>query len=333
MKQVAFLPLYKVNRPSSRYRVFQFLPALAQEGIDCIVLEAPQLRLKERLLYVPRLLYLVTKTDVLFVQKRMFPGWLLSILTSLKVNIVFDIDDAVYLRPALRKKINRMLRAAKVVVAGNDYLAEYARGYNKNVVVIPTVVDTTLYYPPTEPRHPGDERVIIGWIGSDPNRGDFASMQPVLDWLGKRYGNKIVLRTIGRRPLEMNTKLTIEHVQWTLEGSRQALQQFDIGIMPLDDTEWNQGKCGFKLIQYMAVGAASVASPVGVNQKITQVNQTGFLAENHQAWQTYLARLIDDEDLCQRMGQVAWTRIQQHYSIEAVFPCLLDVLKQAKVAN
>jgi len=295
------------------------------------VLPAPQRKLVKRLLYVPRLLPMAIKSDLLFVQKRMLPAWLLTILERLKVNIIFDIDDAVYLRPALQPKIDRMLRVARVVITGNEYLADYARRHSRDVVVLPTVVDTTLYHPLDEPRHPGDNRVIIGWIGSDPNRGDLASFQSVFDWLENRYGSTVVLRTIGRRPLEMDTRLTVEFVRWTLADSRPALQQFDIGIMPLDDTDWNRGKCGFKLIQYMAVGAASVASPVGVNQDIVQVGKTGFLAHDGASWQAYLARLIEDSDLRQRMGQAGWKRVQQYYSVQAILPRLLGVIERPVV--
>jgi glycosyltransferase involved in cell wall biosynthesis len=167
----------------------------------------------------------------------------------------------------------------------------------------------------------------MGWIGSDPNRGDLAPMKPVFDWLGERYGEGVVLRAIGRRPLEMETKLNLEFVPWTLETSRGELQKFDIGIMPLEDNDWNRGKCGFKLIQYMAVGAAAVASPVGVNQEIVQHNETGFLAETTEDWQERLASLIEDERLRAQMGQSARHRVETCYSVEAVLPSLIDVLQ------
>jgi len=327
MLKVGFLPLYRIQYPSSRYRVFQFLGPLRQQGYQCTPIEAPQRDPWKRLAYLPRLYRLALTQDVLYVQKRTFPKVILCALKRLNPRIILDLDDAIYLRPARRPLVDAILRAAAVVVAGNDYLAEYARRFNEQVVVIPTVVDTDVYCPPLGPRHPGDDRVVIGWIGSDPNRGDLAPMRPVFEWVGKRYGEGVVLRIIGRRPLEMETRLRQEFVSWTLEDSRDELQQFDIGIMPLEDTQWNRGKCGFKLVQYMAVGAGTVASPVGVNQGIVQNGETGWLAVTMEEWQDRLACLIEDKGLRSRMGCAGRARVEQRYSVKCVLPLLADVLE------
>lgn len=326
--KVGFLPLYGIQRASSRYRVFQFLEPLAEQGIECALIEAPQRNPWKRLMYLLRLSRLALGQDVLYVQKRIFPRPVLRLLQRLNPRIIFDLDDATYLRPTLRPRVDAMLRAATTVVVGNEYLAAYARQFNEQVVVIPTVVDTDLHRPLSGVRHPGDDRVIIGWIGSDPNRGDLAPMRPVFDWLGEHYGEQVVLRTIGRRPLEMETRLHVKFIRWTLESSLKELQQFDIGIMPLDDTDWNRGKCGFKLIQYMAVGATPVASPVGVNQEIVQDGEAGYLALTTAEWEDRLARLIEDETLRLRMGCAGRERVEQRYSVKAVLPLLANALRR-----
>ena len=328
--RVGFVPLYRIRYPSSRYRVFQFLEPLSERGFECALIEAPQRDPWKRLAYLPRLLRLAVSQDVLYVQKRMFPLWVLGLVRRVNSRIVFDLDDATFLRPAQQRRVDALLRAAVLVVAGNDYLADYARRFNEQVVVIPSVVDTVLYRPPDGERHPGDDRIVVGWIGSDPNRGDLAPMRPVFDGLHERYGERVMLRTIGRRPLEIETALKVEFVPWTLESSRPALRQFDIGIMPLDDTAWNRGKCGFKLIQYMAVGAAAVASPVGVNRQIVREGQTGYLATTAEEWLGRLNCLIEDEALRVRMGRAARERVEQVYSVKAVLPHLVKVLEQAR---
>ncbi len=329
MIRICFLPLYRIEGPSSRYRVFQLLSALEQNQIQVSVLPAPERRLGARLLYLPRLLTAVRGHDALFIQKRTLPAWALFLLKTLKAVMIFDLDDAVYLRPAQSEKVGRMLQVAKIVIAGNDYLAAYARNYNTNVVTIPTVVDTAIYQPRSEPRHDGDDRIIIGWIGSNPNRGDLTPLKPVFDWLAQRYKNKIALRIVSDRPLQMETSLTIEFVPWTLNGSLAALQQFDIGIMPLDDTLWNRGKCGFKLIEYMAVGAAAVASPVGVNVEIVEDGRTGFLAAAVGEWQERLTYLIEHDSVRLEMGRLAAERVEERYSVTAVLPELIHTLQQA----
>jgi glycosyltransferase involved in cell wall biosynthesis len=328
MIRVGFLPLYDIYRPSSRYRVFQFLQPLQVLGFSCRVLSAPQLNPAKRILYVPRLLRFAANQDMLFIQKRMLPQPLLGVVKRLCPHIIFDIDDAVYLRPHLRPKIDLMLKTATAVIAGNKTLANYASQFNPQTYILPSVVDTTHYRPVPEPRHAGDDRVIIGWIGSDPNRGDLDALPAVFDWLGQTFGQKIVLQTIGKRGWEEKTALSVEFVPWTLAGSLSALQKFDIGIMPLADTAWNRGKCGFKLIQYMAVGAAAVASPVGVNSEIIQHGVSGYLANDAEEWRIYLTQLIEDGQQRRKMGQQARQQIKEKYSTEVVLPVLAQVLHQ-----
>jgi glycosyltransferase involved in cell wall biosynthesis len=325
---IGFAPLYQIQHASSRYRVFQFVDPLRQLGYRCRVVRAPEKRFVRRLAYVPEILALALASDVLYVQKRMFPIVLLRALERLNPHMIFDLDDAIYLRPSRKPLIDAILARAALVVAGNGHLADYARHLNPRVMVIPSVVDTDLYLPRPDASGEEEDRVVVGWIGSDPNRGDLAPLEPVFDWLGRRYGDCVVLRTVGRRPFESETSLAREFVPWTLEGSLAALQGFDIGIMPLDDTAWNRGKCGFKLIEYMAVSIPAVASPVGVNTEIVQDGQTGYLATTLEEWQDRLALLIEDASMRRKMGQLGRERVERSYSIKAALPLLVDAVEQ-----
>lgn len=326
--KVGFVPLYRIQYPSSRYRVFQWFEPLRQEGFEPAWIEAPQGGTWMRLLYLPRLLLLARRSDVLYVQKRVLPIWVLRLVQRVNPRLVYDLDDAIYLQEAHRPLVQAMMHSATRVVVGNETLAAYARQFNERVVVIPSVVDAGLYCPPVGPRHPGDGRVVIGWIGMDPNRGDLVPMQDVFDGLWDRYGSQVVLRIVSGEPLVMETRLSVEFVPWSLEGGRQELQRFDVGIMPLDDNPWNRAKCGFKLIQYMAVGAPAVASPVGVNAEIVRDGQTGYLAESIEAWRDRLACLVDDPLARAEMGRAGRARVEQRYSAEALLPTLCGVLAQ-----
>ena len=328
MQKVGFLPLFSVQRPSSRYRVFQFLIPMSEAGIKTKLLEAPERNPWKRLLYLPRLLPIIADSEILYIQKRLLPKPIMIMLRRLNSRIVFDLDDAIYLREQVRDNVIVMIKSASIVVAGNNYLASYARKFNQNVVVIPTVVDTNYYYPSPTTRHRNKSRIVIGWIGSDPNRGDLEQLKPVMDWLGNKFNGKVVFHIIGSRPLDFNSKLRVEFIPWKLESARNALQKIDIGLMPLDDTPWNRGKCGLKLIQYMAVGAATVASPVGVNEEIILDGQSGFFATTTEDWREKLARLIEDDDLRIHMGKIGRKRVEQLFSIKTVLPQLIEVLKR-----
>lgn len=325
--RICFLPLYSIQRSSSRYRLFQYIEPLTKSGFECTVLPAPELNPVQRVFYIPRLLPLLASHDVLFIQKRMLPSWLLRVVKRINPRIVFDIDDMPM--PHFRDSMDEMLQAASVVVAGNKILADYSQRLNDNVRIIPSVVDTQKYKPSVGPRHPGDTRIIIGWIGSDPRGGYLDYLKPVFDWLGTQYGDRIVLRIVSSRPLEMKSKLTIDFQPWSLATGLAALQQFDIGIMPLRDNEVDRGKCGMKLIQYMAVAAGAVASPIGANVDIVQDGETGFLANTLDEWQGRLSQLIEDESLRAQLGQKAAMRVREHYSVTAVLPDLIEALKFA----
>jgi glycosyltransferase involved in cell wall biosynthesis len=327
--KVGFVPLYNIQGPSSRYRVFQFVAPLSRHGLVCSVLEAPEGNNRKRLSYLARLFALALQSDVLFIQKRTFPSWVLRTLKRLNPQIIFDLDDAIYLQSWNTHKVNEIIQLSNAVVAGNQVLADYALQYNPNTHIIPTVIDA-FYYQPSFNRHRSqDPRTVLGWIGIDPNRGDLDLLKPVFDWLAEQSIDSVVLRTVGKRPLEMNTKLEVEFIPWTLETSLSSLQTFDIGLMPLEDTPWNRGKCGLKLIEYQAVGTPAVASPVGVNTEIIKDGETGFLAKKETDWQAYLKRLIEDQQLRRRMGQVGRQHIAEHYSIEAVLPRLIEMLESS----
>jgi glycosyltransferase involved in cell wall biosynthesis len=326
---VGFLPLYNFQGPSSRYRIYQFLEPLSRLGFACTYLEAPEKNLWKRLRYLPKLFSLAANNHLLYVQKRTFPDWVQNNLQRINPNLVFDIDDAIYLEPKRKPAVDKIMQAAKIIVAGNKYLADYATQFGSNVVIVPSVIDTSVYAPPKGIRHPGEKEVVIGWTGTDPNRGDLRPMKPLFDWLGENFPDETVLRTIGRRPLEMETKLRVDFVPWTIDSGRRALQDFDIGIMPLEDTEWNRGKCGFKLIQYMAVGIPAVATPIGVNQEIILDGQTGYLASSVDEWKEMISRLIERKDLRRRMGVLGRKRVISHYSVHSALPKLESVLRQA----
>ena len=95
MTQLGILPLYKIDGPSSRYRIFQFIPHLNANGINCTIASAPERRFIERLSYIPRLIPLIISADALFVQKRTLPSFLLTLIRLLKAPMIFDFDDAI----------------------------------------------------------------------------------------------------------------------------------------------------------------------------------------------------------------------------------------------
>lgn len=268
--------------------------------------------------------------DVVFVNRDLAGDGIFFESQLLRRNprVVFDFDDAIHLGRN-EAAVRWMCRHAAWVTPGNEYLASYARQYSDRVTVVPTVIDTDAYLV----RNSGDEdppTLRVGWSGSDQSiRHTLFPFLPLLADLQKTAPFELVIVTNTCPQLPV-AGLNWKFVPWRAEDETQLASRMDIGIMPLLDQEFQRGKCGFKLLQYMAAGLPTVASPVGVNAEITVDGSTGFSARTDREWMEALRLLLSSGELRARMGQAGRKRCVQHYSIEAWLPRISDLL--ARVA-
>lgn len=239
----------------------------------------------------------------------------------LGIRYVVDYDDAIFhnydqhrfwlVRKILAKKIDVVMRHSALVTAGNDYLAQRARDAGaKNIEVIPTVVDVDRYFftPKTN-----TQNLVVGWIGSPATQHYLFELTPVFKNLKKQFNVDFVAVGASQKGLE-NTPVNVE--QWTEEAEVSSIQKFDIGIMPLTDSLWERGKCGYKLIQYMACGVPVVGSSVGVNKQIIKHGENGFLVKKLLDWEFMLATLLKSEELRLHMGLQGRKQVENWYSVQ-----------------
>jgi glycosyltransferase involved in cell wall biosynthesis len=280
----------------------------------------------------------VAGTDVIWLEKEALPWlpWAIeSPLLERGVPIVSDYDDAIFhrydlhRRPIVRRilgtKIDKVMAASSLVIAGNSYLAERAEHAGApQTIVIPTVVDMERYEP-VAPKVP-QARPIVGWIGTP---GTWVSyIEPMLPAL---------LQTLEEHDAEMlavgvhkyRDQPRLESASWSELTEVDLIRKMDIGIMPLDDTPWSRGKCGYKLIQYMACGLPVVASPVGVNRTIVQHGVNGFLASTPAEWNGALTTLLCNPELRARMGDAGRRRVRAEFALDVYATALADALKNA----
>ncbi len=355
MIKVLFLTQTPQSGASARYRVYQFLESLRGSGIDCVVSPAvSESLLKDYLgskniitkfhFYGSQILKRITEVakikdfDIVFLQRDIvvhFYPFLEKMISGVNKNIIFDFDDAIHLLPPDKKtnfffnlmwdrgKIEKIIRLSKQVIAGNNFLREYAEKFSKNVTVIPTSIDLKLYNSDQKPRR-FSEKIIIGWIGSEFTFTYLERIFPVFIELAKKY--KIELKVIGaRRPLMEG--LEISYKDWDLKSEIAEIYSFDIGVMPLADDAWSRGKSGTKLLQYMAAGVPAVASPVGINKEIIHDEENGFLAHTPLEWVRKISCLIENKILAERMRIEARKTVERDYSTEVNAPKLLKVIK------
>jgi len=326
------------HMPSSRFRVLQYLPMLERAGIHCSVFTADSGRSKAvRLVHHLRALLAAPRHSLVFLQKPDFVvnHWLYTwLLFRLARRVVFDFDDAVFLDPATSQPLGRgfirrlgyILRHSQQVIAGNEYLAGYARQCNAKVTVIPTAVDTDVYRPVCG-RHRG-RPPIIGWIGTTSNLAYLLRLIPVMKNVLRQCDCRfLIVSNQETKPRALAFSDRILYKPWRAEEERADLRSFDIGIMPLPDSAYTRGKCGFKLLQYMAVGIPVVASPVGVNRGIVADGVTGFLARSNREWEENLRRLCGDARLRRRLGQSGRRAVEKGFSLESAWQELRHELK------
>lgn len=358
MADVLLLSRYERLGASSRVRSYQYLDALAAAGIRvdvCPLFNDEYVRRRHSAAGVPvgnvlaafarRVRDALTRRDaaVLWIEYEILP-WLPyvfeRVLTAGGRPFVVDYDDAIFhrydqhgsgvVRALLGRKIDHLMRASNVVIAGNDYLAARARSAGAaRVEIVPSVIDLARYR----------QRVAlgaghgfrIGWIGSPSTTPYLRSLEPVFRGLGDIPGLQVV--SIGGTSWRAEG-IAVENLPWAEDTEVRDMLSFDVGVMPLADDPWARGKCGFKLIQYMGCALPVVASPVGANAQIVEHGRTGFHATTPEQWAEALRALAADPSLRNRMGTAGFERVRAHYSLESAAPrvvaILRDLLAQAR---
>jgi glycosyltransferase involved in cell wall biosynthesis len=249
--------------------------------------------------------------------------------------LVFDFDDAIWLMNVSDAnkwfsfmknpdKTKQLIALSDMIFAGNQYLADYASQFNKNVKIIPTTIDTEEYKPVG--KKPTD-KITIGWSGSITTIQHFEYALPFLREVKTKYGDTIEILVIGDKSYR-NEELNIQGKPWKKETELRDLSQIDIGIMPLPDDEWAKGKCGLKGLQYMALAIPTIMSPVGVNTEIIQDGENGFLATTAQDWIEKLSRLIEDEALRRQIGDSGRETVEEKYSVNALRQTYLNLFNE-----
>src|SRR4030043_314317 len=308
--KIAFL-VTRIEKPSARYRVFQYIPFLKMEGYISEVFTIPKNNLDRINMFRK-----MRNFDIVFLQKKLLNIIELHILRKNSKRLVYDFDDAVMFRDpdnksqVSKKRMNYFLRTVKntdIIIAGNKYLKNFSIKENPETFVIPTSVDMNRY---TEKQSSTESNpLILGWIGSNATLFYLEKIRNVLDTIFDRFPH-VRLKIVSDRFLDC-TRMPVIKKHWAYEEEISDLHSFDIGLMPLIDDPWSRGKCGFKLLQYMAIGVPGVASKVGVNSEIIEHGRNGFLADNRGEWVDCLSRLIEDVALRKSLGQEARKTVKE----------------------
>ena len=342
---IAFIVPYPSGvAPSQRFRFEQYLSLLESSGIQhacfpfltdkefkIIYKQGYFLRKSQSIFngFLRRfiLMFRLSKYDTVFIHREVTPigppffEWVIAKI--LKKKIIYDFDDAIWLENTsqsnqLVSKIKKHSKVASIckwsslIVCGNQFLMDFAKNHNQNVVHMPTTIDTKNEH--NKIKFHEKKKVVVGWTGTHSTIKYLYEIEETLLKLQEKL--HFEFKVISNKD-PLFTKIKYQYVTWNKNQEIQDLLEMDIGIMPLLDNDWARGKCAFKALQYMALGIPCVISPVGVNNEIIKDGVNGFIAKNNKEWQEKLMILIKDTKVRSQLGEEGLNTVNDRYSVLA----------------
>lgn len=346
MKKLLYLTKYEKEGASSRYRSFnyeiylqkefdlKYKPLFYEGYVKNLYSNKKNEKIKVFFCYLKRVLYLMKnkkKFDFVIIEKELFQycpyffeRWLLK-----NINYIIDMDDnpkSKYFKYNLLKsiygqKINKLVKYSKFTTVGNKwYFEEFREG---NLKYLPTVIEKEKYY---ITKNKANKKIIIVWIGSPSTEKYLYLIKKPLENLSKKYN--FTLRIIGGT--QKIEGISCEILKWTEELESKLISESDIGIMPLYNGYFEKGKCGFKLIQYMASGLPVIASPSPANNEIIDQGINGYIAENIENWEKYLEKLIKFKELRIKFGENSRKKVEENYTYGITSKKLIELFNEDK---
>lgn len=347
MKERSVLFLTSGRRaPSSRFRVLQYIDLLRADGWTATVApclpdkfashhEWPGGIVADGLLTAAKVasrLWSALRAashEIVYIERELIPYVCPEpeqFVRMLNRSIIFDFDDAVYLNyPAEDNPIPALLKMSEAVIAGNEILGTWAISHTDRVWVLPTAIDTDRY----ATREPGGAGNRLVWTGSASNLKYLESIAPALAATSKLHPDAR-LRVVCDRPPSKDLGMPVEYVRWSEEIEVEAVRTADIGLMPLANDEWCLGKCGYKLLQYMSCGLASVASPWGIVSDMLDAGRCGLPAQDLEEWTSNLDILINEAAFRGEIGASARDHAERIYSRRVMYPRWREVIESVR---
>lgn len=350
--RVLFLTRYPVEGASSRYRVFQYVPHLEKLGVQCTVQSFMDTAMYRMTLQSGHTLKKVWATaravlarlkalskwrsyDVIYMQRELFPFGppvLERFLKKQRAVIFFDYDDALFIKKPSRynpiatllrspEKTRDMFTIADCTVAGNNWLRDSARSEGGKAVTLEVAEDTSRYRERTDVE--AGRPITIGWLGSPTTVKYLKLIQEPLQKLASRYPD-VRWEIIGGNEFTMDGVPWV-NTAWSLEGEVEGLARFDIGLMPLPQDEWSNGKSGGKARTYMAAGVVPVCAGIGYNLELIRHGETGFLCKENEDWYQVLSELIEDKAQREGISKAARADVEVRFSPEKQARAMVDL--------
>ncbi|MCK4998020.1 MAG: glycosyltransferase family 4 protein [Anaerohalosphaera sp.] len=313
------------ERASFRQRIGVYLDLMARDGIQCEVAVLPK-----GMFARAKLFKRAAEFDCVFLHKKLLniaDAWLLRKYAR---RIIFNYDDAImfsYKNPERKSRsrlvpFGRTVRLSDMSLVGSEYLADRGRPFSNNIKVLSLGLNVSEYF--IEGISRDDDKIRLVWVGSESTLGYLEDIKPALEKIGQKFTN-VVLRIVGDTFFDLDN-MPVEKLKWQKNKLGDYLTSSDIGLAPLPDNNFTQGKCSFKVLEYSSAQLPVVASPVGTNGEHVVDGQTGFIVSNEQQWVGKISQLIEDDDLRRQMGKDGRVHAQKH-DVSVIGQQLCSIIK------
>jgi glycosyltransferase involved in cell wall biosynthesis len=354
-KKITFIVPYPFDEaPSQRFRFEQYHDILKRNGFHCKMQSFVDIE-TWRILYLEgntfrkaigivkgflrriKIVFQLRDSDFVFIHRETSPIgppiFEFIIAKLLRKKIIYDFDDAIWIKNTSgsnkviaflkwHSKVKWICKWSHKVSCGNAYLEKYAQSFNKSTTIIPTSIDTVGLH--NQSIEIIDKKTIIGWTGTHSTMKYIDFLLPILDQLALEHTFSFLIISNQKPNFEREY---VQFIEWQKDHEIEDLLKFDIGVMPLENDLWSEGKCGFKALQYLALGIPTIVSPVGVNLQIIQDQENGLLAETQEQWKTQLSCLLVDLKLRKKLAENGTQTIEKHFSNNAITPIFLELFE------
>ncbi len=315
------------HTPSSRFRIRQLIPMMMQDGVEVTDYSRkystelagkffPDVRIRSspkkmgfalglEALNVVQTLSRAIKSrnyDAAWVSRELIIGYP-TFERFVNDTLLYDIDDAVFLGGIVRKRgVNALIRSSKYVFAGNQYLADYCLQYSRNVIIVPTAVNTERFSP--FPQKTSKEIFIVGWSGTSSSFPYLLSIEKQLLAFFENHPDAILKICADRFPTELSSlSKYMSFEKWSINDEVRQIREFNVGIMPLEKSEWIKGKCAYKMLLYASCGIPTIASNFGANKEVLALGKLGIACDTIDMWSDALNFVFENR-----------------YSLDEIFP-------------
>ena len=336
--------------PSSRFRVRQLVPFLQAKGIEVFDLPRkyssqraaqilPNKRIKRsfikftyallqeigNVLQTGNRVRKASSSDYTLISREIIDNFS-SFERCIKNKIIFDIDDAIFIgRPQGHRKTVTLLNRSPIVFAGNSYLSSWCKQFTENVHEVPTAVDLSKFKEKAkEPKH----KFTVGWQGTSTSFKYLKNIEDELKEFFLTHSNCELHVSSDRYPKEL-TELHeyIEFKKWNKEDEVSHIQEFDVGIMPMEQDEYSLGKCSYKMLLYLSCGVPACVTSWGMNKEILKKGKVGIGVERENKWNETLDYFYKNRFNLDEIFPDCRKVVKDFYSVESVVRKIENVLR------